>query len=66
MEKLYTARGLTLPAVPWNVYPRPRLVRERCDYLVSIPMSGHVDSLNAGVAAGILLFEKRRQESVKQ
>ena len=43
-----------------------RLVRERCDYLVSIPMGGHVDSLNAGVAAGILLFEKRRQESVKQ
>ena len=43
-----------------------QLVRERCDYLVSIPMSGHVDSLNAGVAAGILLFEKRRQESVKQ
>lgn len=39
-----------------------RLVRERCDYLISIPMDGHVDSLNAGVAAGILLFEKRRQE----
>ena len=42
-----------------------RLVRERCDYLVSIPMGGHVDSLNAGVAAGILLFEKRRQEKAK-
>ena len=42
-----------------------RLVKERCDYLVSIPMKGHVDSLNAGVAAGILLFEKRRQECVK-
>ena len=42
-----------------------RLVRERCDYLVSIPMRGHVDSLNAGVAAGILLFEKRRQEQSK-
>ena len=42
-----------------------RLVRERCDYLVSIPMGGHVDSLNAGVAAGILLFEKRRQEQAK-
>ncbi len=42
-----------------------RLVRERCDYLVSIPMNGHVDSLNAGVAAGILLFEKRRQEQAK-
>ena len=42
-----------------------RLVKERCDYLVSIPMKGHVDSLNAGVAAGILLFEKRRQEQAK-
>ena len=42
-----------------------RLVKERCDYLVSIPMRGHVDSLNAGVAAGILLFEKRRQEQGK-
>lgn len=42
-----------------------RLVKERCDYLVSIPMAGHVDSLNAGVAAGILLFEKRRQEQTK-
>ena len=39
-----------------------RLVRERCDYLVSIPMNGHVDSLNAGVAAGILLFEKKHQD----
>ena len=39
-----------------------RLVRERCDYLVSIPMNGHVDSLNAGVAAGILLFEKKYQD----
>ena len=29
MEKLYTARGPTLAAVPWNEYPRPRLVRER-------------------------------------
>ena len=43
-----------------------RLVRERCDYLVSIPMSGHVDSLNAGVAAGILLFEKWRQDQAKE
>ena len=42
-----------------------RLVKERCDYLVSIPMKGHVDSLNAGVAAGILLFEKQRQEQSK-
>ena len=34
-----------------------RLVRERCDWLVSIPMHGHVQSLNVSVAAGIALFE---------
>lgn len=38
-----------------------RLVRERCDHLVAIPMSGHVDSLNVSVAAGVVLFEARRQ-----
>jgi 23S rRNA (guanosine2251-2'-O)-methyltransferase len=38
-----------------------RLVRERCDWLVSIPMGGHVESLNVSVAAGIALFEARRQ-----
>lgn len=38
-----------------------RLVRERCDWLVSIPMFGHVDSLNVSVAAGVTLFEAVRQ-----
>ena len=38
-----------------------RLTRETCDELVSIPMSGHVDSLNVSVAAGICLYEARRQ-----
>jgi 23S rRNA (guanosine2251-2'-O)-methyltransferase len=38
-----------------------RLVRERCDHLVSIPMQGHVSSLNVSVAAGITLFEAVRQ-----
>lgn len=38
-----------------------RLIREKCDFLVSIPMSGHIDSLNAAVAAAILMFEKKRQ-----
>ncbi len=37
-----------------------RLVAERCDTLVHIPMHGSVDSLNASVAAGIILFETRR------
>jgi 23S rRNA (guanosine2251-2'-O)-methyltransferase len=38
-----------------------RLVRERCDWLVSIPMRGHVGSLNVSVAAGIALYEAVRQ-----
>jgi 23S rRNA (guanosine2251-2'-O)-methyltransferase len=38
-----------------------RLVRERCDRLVSIPMLGHVGSLNVSVSAGVALFEARRQ-----
>lgn len=38
-----------------------RLVRERCDWLVSIPMRGHVGSLNVSVAAGVALFEAVRQ-----
>jgi 23S rRNA (guanosine2251-2'-O)-methyltransferase len=38
-----------------------RLVRERCDHLVSIPMQGHVSSLNVSVAAGVTLFEAVRQ-----
>lgn len=34
-----------------------RLVKEECDFLVSIPLLGHVDSLNASVAAGILMYQ---------
>ncbi|AAF10325.1 MULTISPECIES: 23S rRNA (guanosine(2251)-2'-O)-methyltransferase RlmB [Deinococcus] len=37
-----------------------RLVREKCDVLVSIPVRGQVQSLNASVAAGILLYEMTR------
>jgi 23S rRNA (guanosine2251-2'-O)-methyltransferase len=38
-----------------------RLVRERCDVLAGVPMSGRVDSLNVSVAAGVVLFEAVRQ-----
>ena len=43
-----------------------RLVRDHCDWLVSIPMQGHVASLNVSVATGIALFEARRQRTRKQ
>ncbi|MBQ8923157.1 MAG: 23S rRNA (guanosine(2251)-2'-O)-methyltransferase RlmB, partial [Lachnospiraceae bacterium] len=38
-----------------------RLVKEKCDYVVSIPMMGEIDSLNASVAAGVLAYEVVRQ-----
>jgi 23S rRNA (guanosine2251-2'-O)-methyltransferase len=40
-----------------------RLVREHCDWLATIPMRGHVESLNVSVAAGIVLFEAVRQRN---
>jgi 23S rRNA (guanosine2251-2'-O)-methyltransferase len=38
-----------------------RLVRETCDFLVRLPLLGNVESLNAGVAGGIALYEVLRQ-----
>ena len=38
-----------------------QLVAENCDALVKIPMYGKIDSLNVSVAAGVILFEARRQ-----
>ena len=38
-----------------------RLVREKCDYVASVPMAGQVSSLNASVAAGVLIYEIVRQ-----
>ena len=38
-----------------------RLVREKCDYVATIPMKGEIESLNASVAAGILAYEIVRQ-----
>lgn len=42
-----------------------RLVAENCDVLVKIPMYGKIDSLNVSVAAGVVLFEARRQRAEK-
>ncbi len=38
-----------------------RLIKEKCDYVASIPMKGDIDSLNASVAAGVLAYEIVRQ-----
>lgn len=42
-----------------------RLTRETCDLLVSVPMFGSVESLNVSVAAGVCLYEARRQRLAK-
>ena len=34
-----------------------RLVREKCDYAVSLPMAGKIESLNASVAAGVIIYQ---------
>ena len=38
-----------------------RLTKEKCDFLISIPMAGAISSLNVSVAAGVVLFEAVRQ-----
>ena len=40
-----------------------RLVKDKCDFVASIPMKGDIDSLNASVAAGVLAFEIVRQRN---
>ncbi len=40
-----------------------RLIKSKCDFSASIPMSGRLNSLNASVAAGIIIFEARKQRS---
>ena len=42
-----------------------KLVSDKCDFLVAIPQFGKIGSLNAGVAAGVLMFEKKRQDKAE-
>lgn len=42
-----------------------RLVKESCDFMVKIPMTGHINSLNASVSTAISLYEVVRQKNIK-
>ena len=58
--KLYTDSDLTIPlavVVGSEGSGMRRLVRERCDWLMAIPMCGKINSLNAAVAGSVALYE---------
>ena len=50
-------RGKTVLVIGNEGSGMSRLVKENCDFIASIPMNGHVNSLNASVAAGIVIYE---------
>ena len=63
-KQLYTQWDWKLPAAVFlgsEGHGLHRLVREHCDTLVRIPVAGRLESLNVSVAAGVLLYEARRQ-----
>ena len=63
-KQLYTDWDWKLPAAIFlgsEGHGLHRLVREHCDTLVRIPVAGRLESLNVSVAAGVLLYEARRQ-----
>lgn len=63
-KQLYTEWDWKLPAAVFlgsEGHGLHRLVREHCDTLVRIPLAGKLESLNVSVAAGVLLYEARRQ-----
>ncbi len=63
----YTTVDLTIPlglVVGSEGAGMRRLVRERCDWLLALPMCGHINSLNAAVAGSIALYEVLRQRRV--
>ncbi len=64
--QLYTESDLTVPlgiVVGSEGKGLRRLVRERCDWLMKLPMHGEINSLNASVAGSIALYEALRQRT---
>ena len=67
-EKDYTEADLTGPlvlVVGGEGKGLSRLTRENCDFLVSLPMVGRINSLNASVAGSLLMYESLRQRRQK-
>ena len=64
---LYDAdfRGATALVIGSEGEGISRIVREKCDFIVSIPMQGRVNSLNASAAAAVLLYEAVRQRRME-
>jgi 23S rRNA (guanosine2251-2'-O)-methyltransferase len=68
-KQIYTEWDWTLPAAIFlgnEGRGLHRLVREHCDTLVRIPVVGNLASLNVSVAAGVLLYEARRQRGLSK
>lgn len=66
-KRLYNEADLKQPAalvIGGEGNGLSRLVKERCDEVIRIPMRGSINSLNASVAAGILMFETVRQRTI--
>lgn len=63
-ETIYTKQDYRLPiaiVIGSEGFGMSRLVKENCDFLVKIPMKGKINSLNASVSAGIIMYEVVRK-----
>ncbi|NLJ33982.1 MAG: 23S rRNA (guanosine(2251)-2'-O)-methyltransferase RlmB [Firmicutes bacterium] len=68
-EKLYTDADLTGPiAIVIGAEGRGirRLIKENCDFLLSLPMKGRISSLNASVAGSLFMYEVVRQRALRE
>jgi len=63
---VYTGQDFSIPlaiVIGGEDKGMSRLIREKCDFIAGIPLKGKIDSLNASVAAALLLYEVIRQRS---